>query len=146
MLSKKIVHFSTWGPRYWNIREMTWRHKMTFLEDRYLEKWSLERINFYSITSSVPVLKKAPIIRNEKLYHWNWQIFNYLKAPFLTNLNPNSVWCQTLLIAQFQLFYIFVFSKILNRTYTTFSTCKKLDVSTENGFSPEWSSMDGYFC
>ena len=93
---KKIVHFSTWGPRYRNIREMTWRQKMTFLEDWYLEKWSLERINFYSITSSVPVLKKAPIIRNEKLYPWNWQIFNYLKAPFLTNLNPNSIWCQTL--------------------------------------------------
>ena len=28
--------------------------------DWYLEKWSLKRINFYSITSSVPVLKKAP--------------------------------------------------------------------------------------
>ena len=93
---KKFVHFSTWGPRYLNIREMTWRQKMTFLEDWYLEKWSLERINFYSITSSVPVLKKAPIIRNEKLYPWSWQIFNYLKAPFLTNLNPNSIWCQTL--------------------------------------------------
>ena len=22
---KKIVHFSTWSPRYWNTREMTWR-------------------------------------------------------------------------------------------------------------------------
>ena len=56
-----FFHFSAWGPRYRNIHEMTWRPEMTFFEDRYLEKWSLESRDFHSMTSSVLVLKKAPI-------------------------------------------------------------------------------------
>ena len=57
---KKLLHFSSWGPRYWNTREMHWRPIMTFLED-ILKNDHLRQVIFPDF---------------EKPYPWNWQIVN----------------------------------------------------------------------
>ena len=93
---------------------MTWWSKLTFLEDRYLEKWSLVSSNFsawlvqyYSILG----LKKPTLSGMKKTYPWNWL---YLMS--------NAVNCRIFIV------FAYFFKNVMSNLFNVFNL-HKLDVS-----------------
>ena len=61
VVQKFTVHFSGWGPQYWETSVRTWRAKMTSLNDRYLGNKFLWGSKFFRVgLNSAPPYRAPP--------------------------------------------------------------------------------------